>query len=80
MSANVILILYNSSINKKLIWCYFLETILSLFAQFVIENITFKATAELVRVSAYNDEWIGFKQNRWTIKWMNQVNDSMAHS
>ncbi len=56
MSANVILILYNSSINKKLIWCYFLETILSLFAQFVIENITFKATAELVRVSAYNDE------------------------
>ncbi len=32
MSTNVIL--YNSSVNKKLIFCYILNTILSVFAQF----------------------------------------------
>ncbi len=44
-SANVIL--YNSSVNKKLILCYILKTILCVFAKFCREHITFKATAEL---------------------------------
>ncbi len=35
-SAN--LILYNSSVNKKLIFCYILNTILSVFAQFCQQN------------------------------------------
>lgn len=70
MGANVILILYNRSINKKLVWCCILEAVLSLFAQFATENFTFKTKAELVHVSTYNDEWICFKQNRWRIQWM----------
>ncbi len=40
------MILYNSSVNKKLILCYILNTILS-----ANKNITYKATAELLRIS-----------------------------
>ncbi len=41
----------NSSVNKKLILCYILNTILCVFAQFCNEHITFKAIAELLCVS-----------------------------
>ncbi len=43
-SLNVIL--YNSSVNKKLILCYILNTILCVFAHFFKEYISLKATAE----------------------------------
>ncbi len=48
MSANVIL--YKCSPKKKLILCYILNTTLSVFAQFCQQNITYKATAELLCV------------------------------
>ncbi len=47
-SLNVIL--YNSSVNKKLILCYILSTI-CVFAKFCREHISFKAVAELLCVS-----------------------------
>ncbi len=45
-SANVIW--YNSSVNKKLILCNILNTIFCVLFNFANENITYKATAELL--------------------------------
>ncbi len=77
-SANVIL--YNSSVNKKLILCYILKTILCVFAQFCREHITFKATAELGYCASSSNTtvfsfWMNLSFER--IVW---INDSKTHS
>ncbi len=46
-------ILYKSSVIKKLILCYILNTILGVFAN---KNVTYKATAELLRISEQHSD------------------------
>ncbi len=73
-SLNVIL--YNSSVNKKLILCYVLNTILCVFAQFCREHITFQGIRIVACIQATQlSFWMNprFERIVWT-------NDSKASS
>ncbi len=81
-SANVIIC--NSSVNKKLILWYILNTTLSFLLSFANKNFTYKATAELLCVSEQHNfvfwtnrlnQWVKdslIKESCLLYSWMNQ--------
>ncbi len=82
-SVNVILVLNNSSVNKKWILCCILFTIFSVFVQFAHENIAYEATARMFT------QFFMIQVNQWFIYFslssinsrlhkIHQINDVMV--